>query len=191
MAVPEAEIVFIFFFLHQGHSAFNTLPVIFHRPLTHSCTPPLTLAFLLWLWEIRRHTLECNSRTRPDKSGCERAREEHEGRGELHIEITCVRHRAKCHNFNVDKRFCFFASFSKAFPRKSSVTRTPRAPSDSDIQGSKDAVIQDLERKLRFKEERISNGQQVCVCVCVCVFNYSSTETAVCRQLWACSVTQL
>uniref|UniRef100_A0A671WJN3 Palladin n=1 Tax=Sparus aurata TaxID=8175 RepID=A0A671WJN3_SPAAU len=48
----------------------------------------------------------------------------------------------------------------KAFPRKSSVTRTPRAPSDSDIQGSKDAVIQDLERKLRFKEERISNGQQ-------------------------------
>uniref|UniRef100_A0A671WJ36 Palladin n=1 Tax=Sparus aurata TaxID=8175 RepID=A0A671WJ36_SPAAU len=47
-----------------------------------------------------------------------------------------------------------------AFPRKSSVTRTPRAPSDSDIQGSKDAVIQDLERKLRFKEERISNGQQ-------------------------------
>ncbi|XP_023269080.1 palladin isoform X2 [Seriola lalandi dorsalis] len=48
----------------------------------------------------------------------------------------------------------------KAFPRKSSGTRTPRLASDSDIQGSKDAVIQDLERKLRFKEERISNGQQ-------------------------------
>uniref|UniRef100_A0A8C6PTI3 Palladin n=1 Tax=Nothobranchius furzeri TaxID=105023 RepID=A0A8C6PTI3_NOTFU len=48
----------------------------------------------------------------------------------------------------------------KAFPRKSSVTKTPRIVSDSDIQGSKDAVIQDLERKLRFKEERISNGQQ-------------------------------
>ncbi|KAM7013277.1 palladin isoform 2-T2 [Tautogolabrus adspersus] len=48
----------------------------------------------------------------------------------------------------------------KAFPKKSSVTRTPRTTSDSDIQGSKDAVIQDLERKLRFKEERISNGQQ-------------------------------
>ncbi|XP_062279864.1 palladin isoform X1 [Scomber scombrus] len=48
----------------------------------------------------------------------------------------------------------------KAFPRKSSVTKTPRLASDSDIQGSKDAVIQDLERKLRFKEERISNGQQ-------------------------------
>ncbi|XP_033477281.2 palladin isoform X3 [Epinephelus lanceolatus] len=48
----------------------------------------------------------------------------------------------------------------KAFPRKSSVTKTPRMASDSDIQGSKDAVIQDLERKLRFKEERISNGQQ-------------------------------
>uniref|UniRef100_A0A7N8Y5C3 Palladin n=1 Tax=Mastacembelus armatus TaxID=205130 RepID=A0A7N8Y5C3_9TELE len=48
----------------------------------------------------------------------------------------------------------------KAFPRKSSVTKTTRIASDSDIQGSKDAVIQDLERKLRFKEERISNGQQ-------------------------------
>nr|XP_020486734.1 palladin isoform X1 [Labrus bergylta] len=48
----------------------------------------------------------------------------------------------------------------KAFPKKSSVTRTPRISSDSDIQGSKDAVIQDLERKLRFKEERMSNGQQ-------------------------------
>lgn len=48
----------------------------------------------------------------------------------------------------------------KAFPRKSSATKTPRIASDSDIQGSKDAVIQDLERKLRFKEERISNGQQ-------------------------------
>ncbi|XP_076582573.1 palladin isoform X1 [Chaetodon auriga] len=48
----------------------------------------------------------------------------------------------------------------KAFPRKSSGPRTPRVASDSDIQGSKDAVIQDLERKLRFKEERISNGQQ-------------------------------
>uniref|UniRef100_A0A665T502 Palladin n=1 Tax=Echeneis naucrates TaxID=173247 RepID=A0A665T502_ECHNA len=47
-----------------------------------------------------------------------------------------------------------------AFPRKSSVTKTPRIASDSDIQGSKDAVIQDLERKLRFKEERMSNGQQ-------------------------------
>ncbi|XP_056270056.1 palladin isoform X3 [Pseudoliparis swirei] len=48
----------------------------------------------------------------------------------------------------------------KAFPRKTSVTRAPRAASDSDIQGTKDAVIQDLERKLRFKEERMSNGQQ-------------------------------
>uniref|UniRef100_A0A8C2XUC7 Palladin, cytoskeletal associated protein n=2 Tax=Cyclopterus lumpus TaxID=8103 RepID=A0A8C2XUC7_CYCLU len=48
----------------------------------------------------------------------------------------------------------------KAFARKSSVTRTPRLASDSDIQGTKDAVIQDLERKLRFKEERMSNGQQ-------------------------------
>uniref|UniRef100_A0A3Q3QSY9 Palladin n=1 Tax=Monopterus albus TaxID=43700 RepID=A0A3Q3QSY9_MONAL len=48
----------------------------------------------------------------------------------------------------------------KVFPRKSSVTKTPRIASDSEIQGTKDAVIQDLERKLRFKEERISNGQQ-------------------------------
>ncbi|XP_066532649.1 palladin isoform X2 [Hoplias malabaricus] len=43
-------------------------------------------------------------------------------------------------------------------PRKTG--RTPRIISDSEIQGSKDAVIQDLERKLRFKEERLSNGQQ-------------------------------
>ncbi|CAL8237070.1 unnamed protein product [Boreogadus saida] len=47
-----------------------------------------------------------------------------------------------------------------ALPRKPSLNRTPRTTSDSDIQGSKDAVIQDLERKLRFKEERLSNGQQ-------------------------------
>ncbi|XP_056115815.1 palladin isoform X2 [Rhinichthys klamathensis goyatoka] len=46
-----------------------------------------------------------------------------------------------------------------ALPRKTT-PRTPRIFSDSDIQGSKDAVIQDLERKLRFKEERLSNGQQ-------------------------------
>ncbi|XP_054645205.1 palladin isoform X3 [Dunckerocampus dactyliophorus] len=48
----------------------------------------------------------------------------------------------------------------KVFPKKSPTARTPRLSSDSDIQGSKDAVIQDLERKLRFKEERMSNGQQ-------------------------------
>uniref|UniRef100_A0A8C2BSQ6 Palladin n=1 Tax=Cyprinus carpio TaxID=7962 RepID=A0A8C2BSQ6_CYPCA len=47
----------------------------------------------------------------------------------------------------------------EALPRKST-PRTPRTISDSDIQGTKDAVIQDLERKLRFKEERLSNGQQ-------------------------------
>uniref|UniRef100_A0A671NUA8 Palladin n=1 Tax=Sinocyclocheilus anshuiensis TaxID=1608454 RepID=A0A671NUA8_9TELE len=48
-------------------------------------------------------------------------------------------------------------------PSPSAVKTTPRTPriiSDSAIQGSKDAVIQDLERKLRFKEERLSNGQQ-------------------------------
>ncbi|XP_036067616.1 palladin [Oryzias melastigma] len=48
----------------------------------------------------------------------------------------------------------------KVFPKKPSISKTPRIASDSDIQGSKDAVIQDLERKLRFKEERTSNGQQ-------------------------------
>uniref|UniRef100_A0A6Q2YI93 Palladin n=1 Tax=Esox lucius TaxID=8010 RepID=A0A6Q2YI93_ESOLU len=53
----------------------------------------------------------------------------------------------------------FLCSNSNAFPRKQS-RGTPRLASDSDIQGSKDAVIQDLERKLRFKEERMSNGQQ-------------------------------
>ncbi|XP_051951370.1 palladin isoform X2 [Xyrauchen texanus] len=44
-----------------------------------------------------------------------------------------------------------------AMPRKTT-PRTQRIISDSDIQGTKDAVIQDLERKLRFKE--LSNGQQ-------------------------------
>uniref|UniRef100_A0A3P9HLS2 Palladin n=1 Tax=Oryzias latipes TaxID=8090 RepID=A0A3P9HLS2_ORYLA len=48
----------------------------------------------------------------------------------------------------------------KVIPKKPSISKTPRMASDSDIQGSKDAVIQDLERKLRFKEERTSNGQQ-------------------------------
>ncbi|XP_061744812.1 palladin-like isoform X1 [Nerophis ophidion] len=48
----------------------------------------------------------------------------------------------------------------KAFPKKSPASHTPRLNSNLDIQGSKDAVIQDLERKLRFKEERMSNGQQ-------------------------------
>uniref|UniRef100_A0A665T7H7 Palladin n=1 Tax=Echeneis naucrates TaxID=173247 RepID=A0A665T7H7_ECHNA len=66
----------------------------------------------------------------------------------------------KRHSHKNDKRFCLAIFYSKAFPRKSSVTKTPRIASDSDIQGSKDAVIQDLERKLRFKEERMSNGQQ-------------------------------
>uniref|UniRef100_A0A671NU89 Palladin n=1 Tax=Sinocyclocheilus anshuiensis TaxID=1608454 RepID=A0A671NU89_9TELE len=50
-------------------------------------------------------------------------------------------------------------AFTLALPRKTT-PRTPRIISDSAIQGSKDAVIQDLERKLRFKEERLSNGQQ-------------------------------
>ncbi|XP_051783596.1 palladin isoform X2 [Erpetoichthys calabaricus] len=44
------------------------------------------------------------------------------------------------------------------FPKKN--VRSTRIASDSEIQGTKDAVIQDLERKLRFKEERFNNGQQ-------------------------------
>ncbi|KAM4708489.1 palladin isoform 2-T2 [Discoglossus pictus] len=43
------------------------------------------------------------------------------------------------------------------FPKKSG--RTARIASDEEIQGTKDAVIQDLERKLRFKEELMNNGQ--------------------------------
>nr|XP_033797944.1 palladin isoform X3 [Geotrypetes seraphini] len=43
------------------------------------------------------------------------------------------------------------------FPKKTS--RTARIASDEEIQGTKDAVIQDLERKLRFKEELLNNGQ--------------------------------
>ncbi|XP_032874174.1 palladin isoform X3 [Amblyraja radiata] len=40
-------------------------------------------------------------------------------------------------------------------------SRTPRLATDEEIQGTKDAVIQDLERKLRFKDERVSNGQRL------------------------------
>lgn len=47
----------------------------------------------------------------------------------------------------------------RAFPKKAS--RTTRMASDEEIQGSKDAVIQDLERKLRFKEDLLNNGQPV------------------------------
>uniref|UniRef100_A0A673SU77 Palladin n=1 Tax=Suricata suricatta TaxID=37032 RepID=A0A673SU77_SURSU len=43
------------------------------------------------------------------------------------------------------------------FPKK--VNRTARIASDEEIQGTKDAVIQDLERKLRFKEDLLNNGQ--------------------------------
>ncbi|XP_078533157.1 palladin isoform X3 [Lissotriton helveticus] len=42
------------------------------------------------------------------------------------------------------------------FPKKNG--RTARITSDEEIQGTKDAVIQDLERKLRFKDE-FNNGQ--------------------------------
>ncbi|GCB74793.1 hypothetical protein scyTo_0003885, partial [Scyliorhinus torazame] len=40
-------------------------------------------------------------------------------------------------------------------------SRTPRLATDEEIQGTKDAVIQDLERKLRFKDDRLSNGQRL------------------------------
>ncbi|XP_030047432.1 palladin isoform X4 [Microcaecilia unicolor] len=43
------------------------------------------------------------------------------------------------------------------FPKKTS--RTARIASDEEIQGTKDAVIQDLERKLRFKDDLLNNGQ--------------------------------
>ncbi|XP_069797804.1 palladin isoform X2 [Narcine bancroftii] len=40
-------------------------------------------------------------------------------------------------------------------------SRTPRLATDEEIQGTKDAVIQDLERKLKFKDDRVSNGQRL------------------------------
>lgn len=49
--------------------------------------------------------------------------------------------------------------FCRGFPKKTG--RTARIASDEEIQGSKDAVIQDLERKLRFKEDILNNGQPV------------------------------
>lgn len=50
-------------------------------------------------------------------------------------------------------------SLCSGFPKKAS--RTARIASDEEIQGTKDAVIQDLERKLRFKEDLLNNGQPV------------------------------
>ncbi|XP_058165589.1 palladin isoform X4 [Dasypus novemcinctus] len=50
-----------------------------------------------------------------------------------------------------------FAKPKLGFPKK--VSRTARIASDEEIQGTKDAVIQDLERKLRFKEDLLNNGQ--------------------------------
>lgn len=50
-------------------------------------------------------------------------------------------------------------SLRRGFPKKAS--RTARIASDEEIQGTKDAVIQDLERKLRFKEDLLNNGQPV------------------------------
>jgi hypothetical protein len=47
----------------------------------------------------------------------------------------------------------------RGFPKKAG--RTARIASDEEIQGTKDAVIQDLERKLRFKEDLLNNGQPV------------------------------
>lgn len=58
------------------------------------------------------------------------------------------------------------ASLPKPILKKSVAPRPSSARStDDDIQGSKDALIQDLEKKLRSKEAR-RRTSQVCVCVC-------------------------
>uniref|UniRef100_A0A452G6Q2 Palladin n=1 Tax=Capra hircus TaxID=9925 RepID=A0A452G6Q2_CAPHI len=49
------------------------------------------------------------------------------------------------------------AAPAAGLPKKAG--RPARMASDEEIQGSKDAVIQDLERKLRFKEDLLNNGQ--------------------------------
>ncbi|XP_032326742.1 palladin isoform X2 [Camelus ferus] len=49
------------------------------------------------------------------------------------------------------------AALAAGYPKKAG--RPARVASDEEIQGSKDAVIQDLERKLRFKEDLLNNGQ--------------------------------
>lgn len=55
--------------------------------------------------------------------------------------------------------YCLLLLLCRGFPKKAS--RTARIASDEEIQGTKDAVIQDLERKLRFKEDLLNNGQPV------------------------------
>uniref|UniRef100_A0A3P8TFD9 Myotilin n=1 Tax=Amphiprion percula TaxID=161767 RepID=A0A3P8TFD9_AMPPE len=61
-----------------------------------------------------------------------------------------------------------FPASSSTLPRttmRSTITLTPSNPSatglDEDIQGSKDALIQDLEKKLRSKEARRRNNQKL------------------------------
>ena len=73
--------------------------------------------------------------------------------------------------------FCS-VSLSSSLPKpilKKTVAPRPSSSrsTDEDIQGSKDALMQDLEKKLRSKEARRRTSQvcfsSVCVCVFVCV----------------------
>lgn len=45
-------------------------------------------------------------------------------------------------------------------PQTDSLKQVPKT-SDKEIQGTKDALIQDLERKLRCKDNLLHNGNQV------------------------------
>lgn len=49
-------------------------------------------------------------------------------------------------------------------PQTDSLKQVPKA-SDKEIQGTKDALIQDLERKLRCKDNLLHNGNQVRQCI--------------------------
>ncbi|XP_032874175.1 palladin isoform X4 [Amblyraja radiata] len=67
-------------------------------------------------------------------------------------------------NYARPKQFIAAQSLSSSAGTPQSLkrnSRTPRLATDEEIQGTKDAVIQDLERKLRFKDERVSNGQRL------------------------------
>ncbi|XP_062905582.1 palladin isoform X4 [Mobula hypostoma] len=67
-------------------------------------------------------------------------------------------------NYARPKQFIAAQSLSSSAGTPQSLkrnSRTPRLATDEEIQGTKDAVIQDLERKLRFKDDRMSNGQRL------------------------------
>lgn len=57
-----------------------------------------------------------------------------------------------------------YLSLYSMFRPQGALKKNPRGSrlmSDDDIRGSKEALLQDIEKKLRFKDEQLHFGQQV------------------------------